>query len=147
MRFEGASEAKPAPGLLDAIEKAEAIILCPSNPFISIGPILAVPGIREALQSKREKVAAISPIVGGRAIKGPAAKMMQGMHLKVSAAEVAKLYVDFCGVFVLDQVDRKQAAQVASLDMRPVVTDTIMRGLREKKALARVVVRELGIHA
>jgi LPPG:FO 2-phospho-L-lactate transferase len=147
MRFEGASEAKPAPGLIEAIEKSEAIILCPSNPFISIGPILAVPGIRAALQHKREKVAAISPIVGGRAIKGPAAKMMQGMRLKVSAAEVAKLYVDFCGVFVLDEVDRKQAAQVTTLDMKPVVTNTIMRGLRERKALARVVTRELGIQA
>jgi len=145
MRFEGASEAAPAPGLLDAIAKAEAIILCPSNPFISIGPILAVPGIREALQRRREKVAAISPIVGGRALKGPAAKMMRGMGLNSSATEVAKQYVDFCGVFVLDKVDRKQAAQVAALDMRPVVTNTIMKGLRERKALARVVVRELGI--
>jgi LPPG:FO 2-phospho-L-lactate transferase len=144
MRFEGASEAAPTPGLLDAIAKAGAIILCPSNPFISIGPILAVPGIREALQHKREKVAAISPIVGGRAVKGPAAKMMKSVNLKASAAEVAKLYVDFAGVFVMDEVDRKQASQVAAMDMRPVVTNTIMRGLRERKALARVVVRELG---
>ena len=145
MRFEGASEAKPAPGLLDAIHKADAVILCPSNPFISIGPILAVPGIRAALQRKRESVAAISPIVGGRAIKGPAARMMKSMLLGSCAAEVAKLYVDFCGVFVLDQIDRKQASQVAALDMRPVITNTIMRGLRERKALARVVAREMGI--
>jgi LPPG:FO 2-phospho-L-lactate transferase len=147
IRFEGASEATPAPGLLDAIAKAEAVILCPSNPFISIGPILAVPGIRAALQRKRENVAAISPIVGGHALKGPAAKMMKSMHLRASAAEVAKLYVDFCGVFVLDEVDRRHAAQVAALDIRPVVTNSIMRGLRERKALARVVVRELGIQA
>lgn len=147
MRFEGASEAAPAPGLLEAIEKAEAIILCPSNPFISIGPILAVPGIREALQRKREKVAAISPIVGGRALKGPAAKMMKSMNLRAAASEVAKLYVDFTSVFVMDEMDRKQAAQVEALDMRPVVTNTIMRGLRERKALARVVVRELGCRA
>ncbi len=145
MRFEGASEATPAPGLLDAIAKAEAIILCPSNPFISIGPILAVPGIREALQRRREKVAAISPIVGGRALKGPAAKMMKSMGLNSSAAEVAKLYVDFCGVFVLDEVDRKQAAQVEALGMKALVTNTIMKGLRDRKALARVVARELGI--
>ncbi len=145
IRFEGAAEAAPAPGLLDAIAKAEAVILCPSNPFISIGPILAVPGIREALQRKREKVAAISPIVGGRAIKGPAAKMMKSLHLRASAAEVAKLYADFVGVFVLDEADRKQAAQVEALDIRPVVTNTIMLGLRERKALARVVVREMGI--
>jgi LPPG:FO 2-phospho-L-lactate transferase len=147
VRFEGASEAAPAPGLLEAIAKAEAIILCPSNPFISIGPILAVPGIREALQRKREKVAAISPIVGGRALKGPAAKMMKSMNLRAAASEVAKLYVDFTSVFVMDEMDRKQAAKVEALDMRPVVTNTIMRGLRERKALARVVVRELGCRA
>ena len=147
MRFEGAAEATPAPGLLDAIASAEAIILCPSNPFISIGPILAIPGIRDALQGRRDKVAAISPIVGGRALKGPAAKMMRSLQLRSSAAEVAKLYVDFTGVFVLDEVDRRQAPQVAALDMRPVVTNTIMRGLRERKALARVVLRELGIAA
>jgi LPPG:FO 2-phospho-L-lactate transferase len=145
VRFDGAGEAKPAPGLLDAIAKAEAIILCPSNPFISIGPILAIPGIRDALRGKRENVAAISPIVGGRALKGPAAKMMKGMHLKASAAQVAKLYADFVGVFVLDEADRKQAEPVAGLDIRPVVTNTIMKGLRERKALARIVAHELGI--
>jgi LPPG:FO 2-phospho-L-lactate transferase len=145
LHFEGASEASPAPGLLDAIANADAILLCPSNPFISIGPILAIPGIREALQSRRENVAAISPIVGGRALKGPAAKMMRSMQMRSSAAEVAKLYDDFAGVFVLDEVDRKQAAHVAALGLRPVVTNTIMRGLRQRKALARVVARELGI--
>ena len=145
MRFEGASDASPAPGLLDAIANAEAIILCPSNPFISIGPILAIPGIREALRLRRDKVAAISPIVGGKALKGPAAKMMKSMQLRSSSAEVAKLYVDFIGVFVLDEVDRKQAAQVETLGMRPVVTNTIMHGLRERKALARIVVQELGV--
>lgn len=145
MHFEGASQAAPAPGLLNAIESAQAIVLCPSNPFISIGPILAVPGIRDALQRRREKVAAISPIVGGRALKGPAAKMMQGLRMKSSAAEVARLYDDVVGVFVLDEVDRKQAHEIERFGMRPVVTNTIMRGLRERKALARVVARELGI--
>ncbi len=129
---------RPHPACWTRSPSAEAIILCPSNPFISIGPILAIPGIREALQRRRDKVAAISPIVGGRALKGPAAKMMKSMQLRSAAAEVAKLYVDFCGVFILDEIDRKQAAQVAALDMRPVVTNTIMRGLREKKSLARV---------
>jgi LPPG:FO 2-phospho-L-lactate transferase len=146
MSFEGASEAQPAPGLLDAIAAAQAIILCPSNPFISIGPILAIPGIREALRGRRAKVAAISPIVGGRAIKGPAAKMMKSMQLRSSAVEVAKLYADFCGVFILDEVDRKQAAQVEALGMQPVVTNTIMKGLRERKALAKAVARALEIH-
>jgi LPPG:FO 2-phospho-L-lactate transferase len=147
MHFEGASDAVPAPGLLDAITNAEAIILCPSNPFISIGPILAIPGIREALQLRRENVVAISPIVGGRALKGPAAKMMKSMRLKASAAEVAKLYNDVVGVFVLDEVDRKQAPQIEALGMRPIVTNTIMRGLRERKSLARVVIRAMGIQS
>jgi LPPG:FO 2-phospho-L-lactate transferase len=145
MRFEGASDASPAPGLLDAIANAEAIIICPSNPFISVGPILAIPGVREALKLRRDKVAAISPIVGGKALKGPASKMMKSMQLRSSAAEVAKLYVDFAGVFILDEVDGKQAPQVEALGMSAVVTNTIMRGLREKKALARVVVRALGV--
>jgi len=145
IHFDGASDAAPAPGLLDAIAKAEAIILCPSNPFISIGPILAIPGIRAALRRRRDKVAVISPIVGGRALKGPAAKMMKSLLRRSSAAEVAKLYLDFAGIFMLDEVDRKQVAQVEACGMRPVITNTIMRGLRERKSLARVVVRELGI--
>jgi LPPG:FO 2-phospho-L-lactate transferase len=145
VRFEGASEATPAPGVLETIVSAEAIILCPSNPFISIGPILAVPGIRESLRSKRDRVAAISPIVGGRALKGPAAAMMKSMRLRPAAIEVARLYADFVGTFVLDEVDRAQAVAVEKLGIRPVVTNTVMRGLRERKSLARAVVRELGI--
>jgi len=145
VRFEGATEATPAPGVLEAIAGAEAIILCPSNPFISIGPILAIPGIRESLRSKRDRVAAISPIVGGRALKGPAAAMMKSMRLRPAAIEVARLYADFVGTFVLDDVDRAQAAAVEKLGIRPVVTNTVMRGLRERKSLARVMARELGI--
>jgi LPPG:FO 2-phospho-L-lactate transferase len=145
LRFEGASEARPAPGVLEAIAGAEAMILCPSNPFISIGPILAVPGIREALQRKRDRVLAISPIVGGRALKGPAAHMMKSMRLRPAAVEVARLYADLVNTFVLDEVDRKQAVTVEKLGMRPVVTNTVMHGLRERKSLARVIVRELGI--
>lgn len=145
MRFEGASGARPAPGVLEALASAEAIILAPSNPFISIGPILAIPGVRKALRCRRENVAAISPIVGGRALKGPAARMMKSMNLKASAVEVAKLYADFVGTFIFDELDRKQAAQVEALGIRPVITNTIMSGPRERKALATVVVRELGI--
>jgi LPPG:FO 2-phospho-L-lactate transferase len=145
VRFEGATEATSARGVIKAIASADAIILCPSNPFISIGPILAVPGIREALQSKRDRVVAISPIVGGRALKGPAAQMMKSMRLRPAAVEVARLYADAVSIFVLDEVDRKQALLVAELGMRPVVANTVMRGMREKKSLARVVVRQLEI--
>jgi LPPG:FO 2-phospho-L-lactate transferase len=145
VRFEGASEATPAPGVLEAIGGAQAIILCPSNPFISIGPILAIPGIREALRSKRDRVVGISPIVAGRSLKGPAAAMMKSMRLRPAAVEVARLYADFVSTFVLDEADRKQAVLVEKLGIRPVVTNTVMRGLRERKSLARVTVSELGI--
>jgi LPPG:FO 2-phospho-L-lactate transferase len=145
VRFEGASEATPARGVIEAIAAAEAIVLCPSNPFISIGPILAVRGIREALQRRKDRVLAISPIVGGRALKGPAAHMMKSMRLRPAAVEVARLYADFVGIFVLDEVDHKQAALIEKIGMRPVVTNTVMSGLRKRKSLAQVVVRELEI--
>jgi LPPG:FO 2-phospho-L-lactate transferase len=147
VRFEGANEAAPTRGLLDAIADAEAIIVCPSNPFISIGPILSVPGIREALHQKRERTAAISPIVGGRALKGPAAHMMKSMKMRSTAAVVAQLYADFAGIFVLDEVDRKQTEEIESLGVRPVVTNTIMSGLRERKGLARAVAEALEIRS
>lgn len=144
--FEGASEAAPAPGVLETIAGADAIVLCPSNPFISIGPILAVPGIREALRRRKDRVLAISPIVGGRALKGPAAAMMKSMHLRPAAVEVARLYADFISTFVMDEVDRRQAVTVEKLGIRPIVTNTVMRGVRERKTLARVIVHELGIN-
>ncbi len=147
MHFQGASEANPAPGILEAIDGAEAIIFAPSNPFISIGPILAIPGIRDALQRRRERVIAVSPIVGGRALKGPAAKMMKSLQLEASPAGVAKLYDDVVGAFVLDVVDRKHISRVEALGMRSVVTNTIMRGARERKALAQTVIRALGVPA
>lgn len=147
VRFEGASDATPAPGVIRAIAGAAGVILCPSNPFISIGPILAVPGVREALRSKRDRVLAISPIVGGRALKGPAARMMKSMRLRPAAVEVARLCADFVSMFILDKVDEKQAAEVERLGMRPIVTNTVMQGLREKKSLARVAIRALEIAA
>ena len=135
VRFEGAEAARPAPGVLEAIRDASAIVVCPSNPIISIGPILAVPGIREALRTTRAPVAAVSPIVRGRALKGPADRMMKSLGMKASAAQVAELYQDFLDIFVLDRADQGQAP----LQVRSVVTNTIMRDLRTKKALARAV--------
>src|SRR5207253_10493622 len=132
-----------AAGLLPAIRTASGIIVCPSNPIISIGPILAVPGIREALRSAAAPVAAVSPIVGGRALKGPAARMMKSLGMRVSALGVAELYRDFVNVFVLDRADAGQAAGVEKLGMRAVVTDTIMTGIARRKALARAVVAAL----
>jgi LPPG:FO 2-phospho-L-lactate transferase len=144
VRLAGVEEARPAPGVLEAVAEARAVVVCPSNPIISIGPILAVPGIREALRNTRAPVAAISPIVGGRALKGPAARMMRSMGLRPSALQVAELYRDFLDVFVLDRLDESLAPRIEALGMRAVVTNTIMTGLAEKKALARVVVQALG---
>jgi len=144
VRLAGVEEARPAPGVLEAVAEARAVVVCPSNPILSIGPILAVPGIREALRNTRAPVAAISPIVGGRALKGPAARMMKSMGLRPSALQVAELYRDFLDVFVLDRLDESLAPRIEALGMRAVVTNTIMTGLAEKKALARVVVQALG---
>ena len=143
VRFHGAEKAKPAAGVLDAIVQADAVIFCPSNPIISIGPILAVPGIRKALERRRGPTVAISPIVGGRALKGPAAKMMRGLKMSASALGVARFYTGLVNVFVLDKEDETQAAKVESLGMRAIVTDTIMGNLSKKKALARAVIKGL----
>ena len=137
--FVGADQAAPAPGVLQAIVQADAVILAPSNPIISIGPILAVPGIRETLRSVSAPVVAISPIVGGRAIKGPAAAMMKSLGHEASATGVANLYRDFVNVFILDSVDHDLAPAVEQLGMRAVVCPTMMTGLPEKVALAQAV--------
>jgi len=141
--FYGAQRSRPAPGLLRAIRQAAGIIICPSNPIISIGPILAVPGIREALRKSAAPVAAISPIVGGRALKGPAARMMKSLGMRVSALGVAEVYRDLVDVFILDHVDASQAAKVEALGIRPIVTDTIMTSMAKKKSLGRVVAGSL----
>jgi len=141
--FRNSKEAKPAPGVLKAIGGASGIIFCPSNPIISIGPILSVPGIRKALEKRKCRSAAISPIVGGKALKGPAAGMMASMGNEVSARGVARLYQGLVDVFVLDREDRKLAPAIDALGMRTVVTNTIMTGLAEKKALARSVLKAL----
>jgi LPPG:FO 2-phospho-L-lactate transferase len=142
--FEGAPESRPAPGILKAIRGADGIIFCPSNPLISVGPILAVPGIRKAIAGRKCPSAAISPIVGGRAIKGPAAQMMKTMGMEVSALGVARIYQGLVDVLVIDKVDASLAPAIERLGVRTVVTNTIMTGTREKKALARTVVKALG---
>ncbi len=143
--FEGAERARPAPGVLESIREAAAVILCPSNPLISIGPILAVPGIRQVLCETRARVAAISPIVGGRALKGPADRMMRGLGLESSARQVAQLYRGFTDVFILDRADQGDAACIEALGMRCVVTDTVMRGHAEKMALAKMTLEAVGL--
>ena len=143
--LEGAEDARPAPGVLEAIAGAAGIIVCPSNPLISIGPILAVPGIRRALGEKKAPVAAISPIVGGRALKGPIDRMMRGVGLEPSARQVAEMYRDFVDFFVMDNADRAEAARVESLGMKAVVTETVMKDKTAKAALAKTTLEALGL--
>jgi LPPG:FO 2-phospho-L-lactate transferase len=133
----GAAErAAPAPGVLEAIAGAEGILLCPSNPVVSIGPILAVRGVRDALRRSPAPVVAISPIVGGAPVKGPAAQLLRGIGAEVSARGVAKLYRDFADGFVLDERDAEQAPDVAALGLTPRVVDTLMTDVARAAHLA-----------
>lgn len=143
LRFEGAAEARPAPGVLEALQDADAIIIAPSNPLVSIGPILAVPGIRDGLVATRAKVAAISPIIGGRALKGPADRMLTSLGHESSAIGVAKLYADFLDVLVLDSEDAGLALDIEALDIAAVVTDTIMRDAESTAALAEATLKSI----
>ena len=137
VRFEGASDSRPAPGLLDAIDDAETIIVCPSNPVISIGPIVAVPGMREALRRRRDRVVGVSPIIPGEPVKGPADRLMGPLGREVSFVGVARAYRDFCSALVIDAGDAARAAEIEALGMRAVVADTLMRDARIAAALAR----------
>jgi LPPG:FO 2-phospho-L-lactate transferase len=140
--FEGAQGALPAPGVIDAIASADAIIIAPSNPLISIGPILAVPGIREALQARRARAIAVCPLVGGKSLKGPSDVMMLQLGHDVLASSVARMYRDICGTFVLDETDADQAGAIAELGLKPVLCQTVMHTLQDKEALARAILRE-----
>src|ERR1700726_4160562 len=115
IRFDGADKARPAGGVLEAIRDADRILICPSNPLISIGPILAVPGIREALRARKESVIAVCPIVGGKSLKGPSDKMLIQLGCGSAASAVAKLYADFTGTFVIDRRDASQESTIRAL--------------------------------
>jgi LPPG:FO 2-phospho-L-lactate transferase len=136
-----ARRSEPAHGVLDAIESASGVILAPSNPFISIAPILAVPGIREALRTTPATVAAITPIVAGKALKGPAARMMRSLGLHASATTVADLYSDFLDVFILDEQDGALCRQIESSGVKAVAAQTVMSSPEAAQALARAALR------
>jgi LPPG:FO 2-phospho-L-lactate transferase len=139
VRFEGSAKSRPAPGVLEAISNADGIVICPSNPLISIGPILAVPGIREALEKRRDRVAAVCPIVGGKSLKGPSDRMMKQMGHDVSALGVARIYRQFCGSMIVDRSDADHSARIEALDMRTIVAPTVMNTAGDKMKLARLV--------
>lgn len=135
--FHGTASAQPAPGVLSAILEADAVIICPSNPFISIGPILAVPGMREALRETTAIVIAVTPIIGGRALKGPAADMLRDLGHEVSAGSVAALYREFVNLFVLDEADASLETEIKQLGVGVTVTNTVMSTLLDKQRLAQ----------
>jgi LPPG:FO 2-phospho-L-lactate transferase len=143
VRFEGAEQAVPAPGVLAAIEEAEAIFLCPSNPVISIGPILALPGVRDALRSRRDRVAGVSPIIHGAPVKGPADRLMAAVGLEVSCAGVAAAYADICSTLLVDTLDADRVADVERHSVRPVVTPILMRDAEAAENLARATLEAL----
>jgi LPPG:FO 2-phospho-L-lactate transferase len=140
----GAGRARPGPGVLEALRHTDAIIVAPSNPLVSIGPMLAVPGVRKALARRRVPAAAISPLVGGRAVRGPLVAMLRGLGHEVSPRGVARLYRGLVDVFVLDHVDAAWAPRVEALGFRTVVTDTIMRTPARAARLAGRVLAALG---
>jgi LPPG:FO 2-phospho-L-lactate transferase len=143
VRFAGATDAEPAPGVLEAIRSAGTILLAPSNPVTSIGPILAVPGIRQALQETKATVAAVSPIVAGAAVSGPAGILMQSQGLPVSIAGVAQAYEDFLDILVVDNQDTRTAEQVRRSGLRVHCTKTLMRTSLDKANLAAAVLETL----
>jgi len=139
----GAARARPAPGVVAALAASEAIVLAPSNPLVSIGPILALPAIRRALVRRRAPAAAVSPLVGGRAVRGPLARMLRGLGLEVSPVAIAGMYRRLIDVFVLDRADRAWAPRIEALGLRAVVTDTVMRTPAHAARLAAAVLRAL----
>lgn len=136
VRLDGADDARPAPGVLEALADASLVVLCPSNPVVSIGTILAVPGIRDALRER--PVVGVSPIVGRRVVRGMADRLLPVAGADVSAAGVAQLYRDFLDAWVIDTVDADEAGRVAELGVRVAVTDTVMRTVAVAEALAAV---------
>ena len=145
IRFAGVEDARPSPGLLDAIESAEVVVICPSNPLVSIAPVLSVPGIEDAVAARRADVVGVSPIVAGHAIKGPADRLLAELGHEASAVGVARLYARIAGTLVIDETDAGLAKAVEAEGLHCIVAPTIMRGPAESAALARVVLAAPGL--
>ncbi|MEZ5100077.1 MAG: 2-phospho-L-lactate transferase [Thermoleophilia bacterium] len=137
LRVEGAAAARPAPGVVEAIEQADVLVVAPSNPYLSVDPILAVPGVREAVLARSGPSVAVSPIVGGRAIKGPADRLMRTFAGEVSAVAVARHYAPWLTHLLVDAVDRELLPQLVALGVRAAAADTIMRDASARARVAR----------
>jgi LPPG:FO 2-phospho-L-lactate transferase len=144
VRFAGADDARPAPGVLDAIAQADRIVVCPSNPIVSIGPVLAVPGIASALIQRRDDVVAVSPIIAGVALKGPADRLMAELGGEPSVVGVARHYAPWVGTLVIDEADRSSTAKVEAEGIRCVVAPTIMDTPSRAAALAQLLLSHDG---
>jgi len=143
VEWRGITTATPAPGVCEAIQAAHLIILPPSNPIVSIGPILALPGVREALHATTAPVVAVSPLVGGKPVKGPADRLLSGLGIEVSVHGVASLYQDFLDTFVIDTQDASQREGLERLGLSVIVTDTVMSDVDKSVALAQTVIEHI----
>jgi LPPG:FO 2-phospho-L-lactate transferase len=141
VELRGINDAVPTDAVLEALAAADLVVFCPSNPVVSIGPILAVPGMRKALAASRAPMIAVSPIVGGRALKGPADRMLASLGHEVSAAGVARIYEGLIEGMVVDRVDEEERSVIEGLGMRVLATDAIMRDPPDRARLAREVLR------
>jgi len=139
VRFDGADVARPAPWVLDALQHARRVVVAPSNPIVSIDPVLAVPGVREAVVARRDDGVAVSPIIAGAALKGPADRLLRELGHEATVVGIARLYAPLVATLVIDEADAEHAAAVEAEGLRCVVAPTIMRGPAEAKALAEVV--------
>lgn len=144
IRVEGLDDASPAPGVLDAIAAASTIVICPSSPIVSIGTILGVPGIRDAVAARRDHVVGVSPIIGGRPVEGPAHRFLAGAgYPECSARQMAEIYADVCGTFLIHDTDEGEAAAIEALGVHPVVTDILMPDHAARERLAAHVLEVL----
>ena len=145
VRFEGAAAARPAPGVLEAFHEADAILIAPSNPYVSIGPILAVERIRRTIDRRRVPCIAVSPLIGGRAVKGPAAAMLQRLQGGTGPANVADCYSGLIDALVFDEADADAADAVAALGIRPVITQTLMTDAGARRRLAECALDAMAV--
>jgi LPPG:FO 2-phospho-L-lactate transferase len=141
--FKGEDDANAAPGVIESILDAWGVIICPSNPIVSIGTILSLPGVKKALVETNACVTAISPIIGGSPVKGPADKLMRGLGFEVSSYGVAKLLRDFLDIFVIDEKDKEEKDRIESLGIKVVVAKTLMKTIKDKTSLADKVIKSM----
>ena len=145
IRIEGLDAAAPAPGVIEAIRDADLIVIAPSSPIVSIGTILGVPGVRDAVAARRDRVIGVSPIIGGAPVEGPAQKFLRGAgYSECSARQMAEIYADVCATFVIDASDEAEAPAIEELGVRPVLTDILMPDRDARERLARVVIEAAG---